>query len=68
MGGAGKTAIAERSLNELLDDTNPKRQRGNPASVFVYSFYDDDKPENFFRHLQILLEGAQREAKRIAEI
>ena len=26
MGGAGKTAIAERILNELLDDTSPTRQ------------------------------------------
>jgi hypothetical protein len=57
MGGAGKTAIAERFLNEL-----PVRWVSNPSSsttaavppphgIFVYSFYDDDKPENFFRHL-----------------
>ena len=24
--------------------------------MLVYSFYDDDKPENFFRHLQMWLE------------
>jgi hypothetical protein len=48
--GAGKTAIAERFLNEL-----PVRWVSNPSSsttaavppphsIFVYSFYDDDKP------------------------
>jgi GTPase SAR1 family protein len=64
MGGAGKTAIADRFLNELLDDTNPTRQRGSPPhSIFVYSFYDDDKPENFFRHLQIWLEGTSSPTK-----
>ena len=26
MGGAGKTAIADRFLNELLDDSNPTRK------------------------------------------
>lgn len=58
MGGAGKTAIAERFLNEMLDDTSTTRERvGSPNAVFVYSFYDDDKPEIFFRHLQIWLEG-----------
>ncbi|MDA1056195.1 MAG: hypothetical protein O3C40_37930, partial [Planctomycetota bacterium] len=79
MGGAGKTAIAERFLNELLENTSATRQRvspdgvakihslaqraridaplPHPHSVFVYSFYDDDKPENFFRHLQFWLEG-----------
>ena len=58
MGGAGKTAIADRFLNELLDDTSTTRERVSPPhGVFVYSFYDDDKPENFFRHLQIWLEG-----------
>ena len=58
MGGAGKTAIADRFLNELLDDTSTTRERESPPhGVFVYSFYDDDKPESFFRHLQIWLEG-----------
>ena len=41
MGGAGKTAIADRFLNDFLDDTTPSRQKGRPRdSVFVYSFYD----------------------------
>ncbi|NQV27777.1 MAG: TIR domain-containing protein [Rhodopirellula sp.] len=65
MGGAGKTAIADRFLNDLLDGTNPSHQRGNPPeSVFVYSFYDDDKPENFFRHLQIWLESTSAPDKQ----
>ena len=31
-----------------------------PHSTLVYSSYDDDKPENFFGHLQIWLEGTPR--------
>lgn len=58
MGGAGKTAVAERFLNELLDDTAATHQQlVAPESVFVFSFYDDDKPENFFHYLQCWLEG-----------
>lgn len=65
MGGTGKTAIADRFLNELLDDPNLNRQRGNrPRSVFVYSFYNDDKPENFFRYLQVWLEGTSAPDKQ----
>ncbi len=80
MGGAGKTAIAERFLN-VLPNVMPVGRIANPSSsaatsagettpidpplpqphgVFVYSFYDDDKPENFFRHLQMWLEGSPR--------
>jgi len=59
MGGAGKTAIAERFLDATLDGTT----KPEPHSVFVYSFYDDDKPENFFRHLQIWLEGTSAPEK-----
>ncbi|MDA1055308.1 MAG: hypothetical protein O3C40_33220 [Planctomycetota bacterium] len=91
MGGAGKTAIAERFLNELLnvgqvsnvssqsrETLEEHRKAPNshesgyedlppPHSVFVYSFYDDDKPENFFRHRQIWLEGSQASVATIAE-
>jgi nucleoside phosphorylase/tetratricopeptide (TPR) repeat protein len=58
IGGAGKTAIVERFLDELLNcsETDTKRLGGN-TPVFVYSFYDDDIPENFFRHLQFWLDG-----------
>ncbi len=81
MGGAGKTAIANRFLNELPVGrianpssfssvgwvSNPSSSATTslpaPHSVFVYSFYDDDKPENFFRHLQIWLEGTSSPAK-----
>ena len=80
MGGAGKTAIAERFLN-ALPNVMPVGQASSlsssvatspdeathidpplpqPHSVFVYSFYDDDKPENFFRNLQMWLEGTPR--------
>jgi hypothetical protein len=64
MGGAGKTAIADRFLNDLLDDTSTTRKRVSPPhSVFVYSFYDD-KPENFFRYLQFWLEGTSAPDKQ----
>ncbi|MBP87482.1 MAG: hypothetical protein CMJ64_12280 [Planctomycetaceae bacterium] len=77
MGGAGKTAIVERFLNELLNvgqvsnlPSSEERAGSKPAplplthTVFVYSFYDDDKPENFFRHLQIWLEGTSAPDKQ----
>jgi hypothetical protein len=66
MGGAGKTAIAERFVDQLLSQGQipfaPNAGQSNlalrrPHGVFIYSFYDDDIPENFFRHLQIWLEG-----------
>ncbi|MEK6238745.1 MAG: hypothetical protein N2C14_28865, partial [Planctomycetales bacterium] len=68
MGGAGKTAIAERFLNALLDVMNSSADKADqvhpplprPHGVFVYSFYDDDKPENFFRRLQMWLENTPR--------
>ncbi len=75
MGGAGKTAIAERFLNvgvqpsgcrvaeEQAEAWTPTNLP-SPKSVFVYSFYEDDKPENFFRHLQIWLEGDSAPDKR----
>jgi len=56
MGGAGKTAIADHFLNAALTgDVEPE-----PQSAFVYSFYDDDKPENFLRHLQAWLENSPK--------
>ena len=59
IGGAGKTAIADRFLNDLLE-ANEDVDLPSSHGVFVYSFYDDDKPENFFRDLQIWLEGSPR--------
>jgi len=56
MGGAGKTAVADRFVNQLLGDTASSRLQV-AESIFVFSFYDDDKPENFFHHLQCWLEG-----------
>ncbi len=76
MGGAGKTAIAERFLNvgvqplgcqdpeKQAEAWTPTRSLPSPRSVFVYSFYDDDKPENFFHHLQIWLEGTSSPNKQ----
>lgn len=67
MGGAGKTAIVDRFLHavpgvmpnatnlEEAIETDVSLPR--PQGVFVYSFYDDHKPENFFRELQVWLEG-----------
>jgi len=69
MGGAGKTAIAERFLSVLpgvmsaasADETTKKdASLPEPHSTLVYSFYDDDKPENFFEYLQMWLEGTPR--------
>jgi hypothetical protein len=57
MGGAGKTAIADRFLNELpVGRVSTTTSLPSPGGIFVYSFYDDDKPENFFRHLQMWIE------------
>ena len=54
MGGAGKTAITDRFVNDLL--THEGNELRVPGSVFVYSFYEDEKPENFFRCLQVWLD------------
>ena len=62
MGGAGKTAIADRFLNAVRESNELSLPQ--PRSVFVYSFYDDDKPENFFRHLQIWLESTSSPDKQ----
>lgn len=63
MGGAGKTAIAERFLRILpcglpedpqiaKDSTLP-----TPRSVFVFSFYDAPNTDAFFRCLQMWLQN-----------
>jgi hypothetical protein len=67
LGGSGKTAIAEHFLNSLpglfprtnLFSKNTHQLRQTPA-VFVYSFYDDDKPASFMQSLQMWLEGDAR--------
>ena len=56
MGGAGKTAIADQFLNALpgvLSDLGTVQSLPTPSGVFVYSFYEDDKPENFFPQLKM---------------
>ncbi len=63
IGGAGKTAIAEKFLDEVLDQPDRTRDHNNPPDALVYSFYDDDKPKNFFRHLQFWLEGTSTPEK-----
>lgn len=63
IGGAGKTAIADRflqTLPEVLPD-NPGVPKDNtlplPESVFVFSFYDSPNPEDFFSKLNEWLEA-----------
>ena len=67
LGGACKTAIAEQFLHSLpgLFPNNDRTSKHStklrfPSSVFVYSFYDDDKPANFLESLQMWLEGNAR--------
>jgi len=67
MGGAGKTAIAEQFLHSLpgVFPTSERKSidfRKLPVTlrVFVYSFYDDDKPANFIESLQMWVEGKAR--------
>lgn len=62
MGGAGKTAIADRFLDAVQDAGDTLLPQ--PQTVFAYSFYNDDKPESFFRHLQIWLEGTSTPGKQ----
>jgi hypothetical protein len=61
IGGAGKTAIAERLLRVLpgglpalphtpKDDTLP-----TPRALFVFSFYDAPNPDSFFAELSAWL-------------
>ncbi|MCU0982035.1 MAG: hypothetical protein MUF25_23020, partial [Pirellulaceae bacterium] len=66
MGGAGKTAIAERFLRVLpggLPDDPDVPKDGSlpmPHGVFVFSFYDAPNPEAFFEALQMWLEHSPR--------
>lgn len=61
IGGAGKTAIAERFLSALPNVLPPSdvfdSELRDPGGVFVYSFYDDPNPDNFLRHLQMWMGG-----------
>lgn len=64
MGGAGKTAIADRFLRVLrggLPEDLDVAKDGSlpmPHSTFVFSFCDAANPESFFEALQMRLEGA----------
>ena len=66
MGGAGKTAIAERFLRVLPGglpndpDIAKDVTLRTPDSVFVFSFYDAPNPEAFFEAIQMWLEGSPR--------
>jgi tetratricopeptide (TPR) repeat protein len=63
IGGAGKTAIAERFLQVLPGGypEHPKvpkdRNLPAPARLFVFSFYDAPNPDKFFTELAAWLEG-----------
>lgn len=64
MGGAGKTAIAERFLRVLpgglpADPVVPKDgSLPKPRGVFVFSFYDAPNQEAFFEALQMWLDDS----------
>ena len=65
MGGAGKTAVAERFLRTLpgglpADDQGKDSSLPTPHSVFVFSFYDAPDADAFFESLQMWLEGTPR--------
>ena len=66
MGGAGKTAIAERFLRILPGglpadpDVAKDSSLPTPHSAFVFSFYDAPNPEAFFEALQMWLEHTPR--------
>ena len=71
IGGAGKTAIAERFLHILPGamppDTTLAQDRSlpTPSAVFVFSFYDAPNPETFFWELAAwLLEDVALERAR----
>ncbi|MFT5127260.1 MAG: hypothetical protein ACI8W8_000861 [Rhodothermales bacterium] len=66
MGGASKTAVAERFLRGLpdgLDDPDVSKDESlrTPHSVFVYSFYGAPNPETFFSELQYWIAGDSEE-------
>lgn len=63
IGGAGKTAIAERFLR-ILPGAMPKTPQipkkddlPTPSSLFVFSFYDVPNPDSFFLELAAWLTG-----------
>ncbi len=66
MGGAGKTAIAERFLRILPGGLPPEPgvdkvdSLPQPHSNFAISFYDEAHPEDFFEALQMWLERTPR--------
>ena len=66
MGGAGKTAIAERFLRVLPGglpedpDVVKDQSLPQPPSTFAFSFYDAPNPESFFEVLQMWLEDTPR--------
>ncbi len=66
IGGAGKTAIADRFL-QILPGVIPQDAKiakdpslPTPHSTFVFSFYDAPNPEAFFEALQMWLEQTPR--------
>jgi tetratricopeptide (TPR) repeat protein len=63
IGGAGKTAVAERFLRLLpgILAVNPALPKDSsllqPAGLFVFSFYDAPNPDSFFAELAAWLGG-----------
>ena len=63
IGGAGKTAIAERFLRVVpggllaLPDTPKDETLPSPSGLFVFSFYDAPNPDSFFAEVSAWLGG-----------
>ena len=63
IGGAGKTAIADRFLRSLpqvlpeTDDDPHDNTLPKPAGLFVFSFYDVPNPDTFFATLAAWIQG-----------
>ena len=64
IGGAGKTAIAERFLRALpgglapMDGAPKDVTLPQPEGLFVFSFYDAPNPDSFFAELYAWLSGS----------
>jgi tetratricopeptide (TPR) repeat protein len=75
IGGAGKTAIADRFLRSLpgLTEAEPALPQDVtlplPESLFVFSFYDAPNPESFFDTLYhwLVTEFQLRDRRRVIE-
>lgn len=68
IGGAGKTAIADRFVRSLpgvlpAPDFDGEETLTPPRGLFVFSFYDAPNPDAFFRELAAWLDDLPEDAK-----